>query len=189
MALQFSGAYYFRLARFVFFLGLSLLLALNLALPVFAMGEISPGRSPAQKPRVAPDFTLKDLFGNEVKLSSLRGKVILLNFWATWCPPCRNEMPHLQELYQTLRGKDFEMLAVSIDYTGKNTVAQFINNNGYTFRVLLDVNNKAASLYNVTGIPATFIIDKKGRIVESVVGYRQWADPEVIKQIEGLLRL
>lgn len=151
-------------------LGLSLLLTLV--------------RAPSSAPRVAPDFVLPDLTGQAVRLSQLKGKIILLNIWATWCPPCRKEMPTMEVLYQKLKGADFVMLAASQDVDGKNTVAPYLQEGGLTFPVLLDVSGEVGKKYGVTGYPETFIIDRQGMIVYRHIGYNDWSQP----QVESALR-
>lgn len=135
----------------------------------------------------APDFTLPDLDGNEVSLSDFKGKVIFLHFWATWCPPCRNEMPSVEVLYQKLKDKDFELLAVSLDRQGSSAVEPFIRDYGLTFPILLDLDGKVARTYKVRGIPSTFIVDKEGLIAERVVGARDWTASDSIKKFLSLI--
>jgi peroxiredoxin len=131
----------------------------------------------AFRPKVgdpAPDFTLPSLGGNPIHLSNYRGKVVFLNFWATWCPPCREEMPSMESLYQRFKGRDFEMLAVSIDTKGADRVQSFVATYGLTFPVLLDPNKKVYRLYGLTGIPETFVINKTGDIIFKIIGPRDW---------------
>jgi len=136
----------------------------------------------------APDFALKDLFGNDIRLSDYKNKVVLLNFWATWCPPCREEMPALQRLHNKMVGRDFIILAVSVDYMDPAKVNDFLIKGGYTFKVLLDTQNQASAKYGVTAIPATFIIDKKGKLVERHIGMLNWASPAAVNRIEELMK-
>lgn len=144
--------------------------------------------APVAAGEMAANFTLKNLEGQEVSLSSFRGKVVLLNVWATWCPPCREEMPTLESLYQDFKGnKKFVMLAVSQDVKGRSAVAPFIKKHGYKFEVLLDPQNKVGDAYDVTGVPETFIIDGQGRIVAHHMGAFDWARPDVRKAITSLL--
>ena len=135
----------------------------------------------------APDFTLPDLEGNEISLRDFKGKVIFLHFWATWCPPCRNEMPSVEVLYQKLKDKDFELLAVSLDRQGSSAVEPFIRDYGLTFPILLDLEGKVARTYKVRGIPSTFIVDKEGLIAERVVGARDWTASDSIKKFLSLI--
>ncbi|MFA5104672.1 MAG: TlpA disulfide reductase family protein [Candidatus Margulisiibacteriota bacterium] len=132
------------------------------------------------------DFYLNDLDGIYTRLSEYKGKVIFLNFFATWCPPCRNEMPSMQKLHETLKGPNFEMIAVSVDRGGMERVKDFIEKNGYTFKVLLDSDGSAARKYSVSSIPSTFIIDKNGNIVSHVIGERDWASSAAIAEIKKL---
>lgn len=150
------------------------------------------GKAPASATKaiegaVAPDFTVRDLAGKEVKLSELRGKVVLVNFWATWCPPCREEIPSMVKLNQTMAGKPFQMLAISIDEGGKGAIEQFFANSGQSLPAYLDGEQKVAGLYGTTGVPETFVVDKKGVILKKVIGGMDWSAPEVIGYLNGLL--
>jgi peroxiredoxin len=118
---------------------------------------------------MAQDFTVTDLDGNSVKLSDFRGQYVFLNFWATWCPPCKAEMPEIEKIRQLFPERNLVILAVS---TGedKSTVAAFIKQYGYTFDIALDTNQSVASKYNITGIPTSFFIDMEGNIVAKAVG-------------------
>lgn len=136
----------------------------------------------------ATDFTLENLQGEKVTLSAFRGKVVFLNIWATWCPPCREEMPSLETLYDDFKNhKDFVMLAVSQDIKGRKAVLPYIHKHGYRFEVLLDPDNKVGEAYDVSGVPETFIIDQKGRIVAHHMGAFNWARPDVKNALEELL--
>lgn len=117
----------------------------------------------------AMDFKLKDLNGKEVSLSDYKGKKVFLNFWATWCPPCKAEMPEMEMLYQETKNSDLVILAVNLDEE-KDTVQKFINSNKYNFPVLLDTGNIVASQYEVVSIPTSFFIDKEGNIVDKHIG-------------------
>jgi len=143
--------------------------------------------SPIKGDKKAPDFSLKDLTGKKVELKQFKGKVIFLNFWATWCSPCREEMPYLEVLHQQFKEKNFILLAISVDYEGLKPVQEFINKHHYTFPVLLDPKFKTLDLFGVKGIPTTYLIDKKGRTVGKAVGPRDWKSPEVISLIKLLI--
>jgi peroxiredoxin len=136
-------------------------------------------RAPSPEKRAAPDFVLPDMNGQVVRLSQLKGKVVMLNVWATWCPPCRKEMPTLETLYRKMQTVDFMMLAVSQDVDGKTTVVPYLKESGLTFPVLLDVNGEVGRKYGVTGYPETFIIDRGGAIVHHHIGYNDWSQPAV----------
>jgi peroxiredoxin len=122
----------------------------------------------------APEFSLSDLAGRTVRLGSLQGRVVLLNIWATWCEPCRQEMPAMQALYERLGGPDFEMLAVSADQGSDETVVRFVREYGLTFPVLRDPELQVAGRYRVTGYPETFVIDRNGRVVAHRIGPYEW---------------
>ncbi|MDI6800841.1 MAG: TlpA disulfide reductase family protein [Thermodesulfovibrionales bacterium] len=135
----------------------------------------------------ASDFTLKDMAGNPVSLSSFKGKVVLLNFWATWCPPCKAELPSMNKLNQLLKGKGLVILAVSTDRAVID-VSNFLKKNPVNFTVIVDYNlNVSRNLYKVFMVPTTFLIDKRGVIAEKYFGEQDWAEPEIIKTIETLL--
>jgi len=125
-----------------------------------------------EKGNLAPDFELKSFDGKAMKLSGLRGKKLILNMWATWCPPCRLEMPEMEKFYTDTKNEGIEILAVNLTQAEKsrNDVPAFIKANGITFPVIMDENGDVAKLYNVSSIPATFVIDTQGVIREKVVG-------------------
>jgi thiol-disulfide isomerase/thioredoxin len=132
------------------------------------------------------DFTAARLDGTTVRLSGLAGKVVFLNFWATWCPPCREEMPSMEALYQRFRGKDLEFLAVDIQ-ENKDEVAAFMNEYGLHFPAVLDSTGRISAEYGIRGIPTTFIIDREGGIIASVVGGRDWNTQAVAEAMELLI--
>jgi peroxiredoxin len=135
----------------------------------------------------ASDFTLKDIDGNNVSLSSFKGRVVMLNFWATWCPPCRAEMPTMNRLNDLLKNRGLIILAVSTDRSVAD-VKDFLKKNPVNFIVLVDYNlTVSRSLYKVFMMPTTFLIDKRGVIVEKYFGEQDWTKPDVIKEIEALL--
>jgi len=136
----------------------------------------------------APNFSLPDLDGKMVSLSDYRGKVVLLNIWATWCPPCVEEMPSMEKLYQELQAEGFEILAVSIDESGAQDVLPFMKKHKLSFPALIDSRGTLKGLYQTTGVPESFIIDKDGMLVEKVIGPRDWAVPEAIRFFRNLFR-
>ena len=115
----------------------------------------------------AADFFLQTLDNKNISLSSLKGKIVFLNFWATWCPPCITEMPSIQRLYNNYKNKDFEILAVTQGNSRetRSEIDNFIKKNGYTFPVLLDNTGNTNTIYDINGIPTTYIIDKNGEIL------------------------
>ena len=145
------------------------------------------------KPRLgkgapAPDFSLPDLDGKMVSLAGYKGKVVFLNIWATWCAPCVEEMPSMEKLYQELKDEAFEILAVSIDESGVKTVLPFMKKHKLSFPALTDTEGIFKSLYQTTGVPETFIIDKDGIIIEKAIGPRDWATPGAIRYFRKLIQ-
>ena len=136
----------------------------------------------------AIDFELPDLDGKERSLGEFKGKVVFLNFWATWCKPCEDEMPSMQQLHAALQGKPFEIVAVSIDKDGPEAVREFVKKYGVTFTVLHDRKGRIKELYKTTGVPETFIIDQNGVIAEKVMGPRDWTKMSNISAIAELLQ-
>jgi len=156
-------------------------LYLSLVLVLLAgLSGCSRKEAPAIGGKSAPDFTLKDLSGKPVALSSLRGKVVLLNFWATWCPPCRQEIPSMMLLNKAMEGKPFQMLAVSEDAGGKEAVEGYFKESGTSLPVLLDEDQAVGQRYGLTGVPETFVIGKNGVILKKVVGAMNWNDPAAV---------
>jgi peroxiredoxin len=135
----------------------------------------------------APSFELQDTNGRIWKLADLRGQVVFVNFWATWCPPCREEMPSMDRLYRELGGEAFELLAVSQDDQGRAAVDAFVKEVPVSFPVLLDPERRVGSAYGVWGYPETFVIDREGRIVERVIGPREWDTAEQKQQLRALM--
>jgi len=117
----------------------------------------------------AIDFKLKDINGKEMSLSDLKGKKVFLNFWATWCPPCKEEMPDIQKLYEETKNSDLVIIAVEIGEP-LSTVKSFIDNNKYSFKVLLDSDQSVSSKYNIASIPTSYFIDVDGNIISKKIG-------------------
>lgn len=138
-------------------------------------------------PDLAPDFAVPDLSGQAVRLSGFRGQVVLLNLWTTWCPPCREEMPSMERVYQRLKDRGFVLLAVSQDEAGKAVVEPFVRSLGLTFPVLVDPEHQVGDRFRVWGYPESFLIDREGRIVERIIGPRDWSSPAQVAALEQLL--
>ncbi len=136
----------------------------------------------------APDFTLYSVDGRKVTLSSFRGRVVLLNFWATWCNPCKEEIPSLNSLSEIMRGKNFVILAVSEDNRGADAVIPFIRKFNVKFPVLLDPSRKVGTLYSIGGVPETFLIDTSGKIRYKFIGPKNWSSKEMVSFIERYLK-
>ncbi len=146
------------------------------------------GQARLGKGAKAPDFTLPGLDGKMVSLADQKGKVVFLNIWATWCPPCVDEMPSLEKLHQQLKGAEFEILAVSIDKNGAEAVLPFMKKHNLGFTALIDSKESLKYKYQTTGVPETFIIDRNGIIVEKVIGPRNWATPDAISYFQNLIK-
>lgn len=150
--------------------------------------ELSHEMTELPNPVEAPAFALEDMDGRKYSLSDLRGKVIMLNFWATWCPPCRREMPSLERLHQTMKDEDFQVIAINqfedpdlvFAYTGQLSVFP-------TFPILFDRDSSVAETYRVKGLPTTFLIDKSGKIRYRAVGGREFDHPDVEAVIRALI--
>jgi peroxiredoxin len=131
----------------------------------------------------APEFKLKDVNGSEVSIASYKGTVVLLNFWATWCPSCRDEMPALNKLGRQLKNRKFSIIAVSTERS-VSAVRDFLKKYPSDFTVLVDYNlSVSRSLYKVFVLPTSYLIDKKGVIVEKYYGEEDWTGPEIVRKI------
>jgi peroxiredoxin len=137
----------------------------------------------------APDFKFPGMDGKMVSLSEFRGKVVLVNIWATWCPSCVDEMPSMEKLYQKLKGNDFEILAVSIDSLGEKVVAPFMKKYKLTFPALIDSAGAIRMGYRTTGVPESFIIDKDGILVKKIIGSLDWTKPETLHLFQRLIQI
>ncbi|MGH7307424.1 MAG: peroxiredoxin family protein [Candidatus Rokuibacteriota bacterium] len=136
----------------------------------------------------APDFTAPRAGGGEVRLGEERGKVIFLNFWATWCPPCKEEMPSMERLYRRFKARKFTILAISIDTPNGGRVAKFARELGLTFPIGLDPGLEIANRYNLRGLPVSFLIDPSGRIAAIALGARDWDTRAAHAAIEAMLQ-
>lgn len=132
------------------------------------------------------DFELENLKGQMKKLSQYEGKVIFLNFWATWCGPCRKEMPSMQKLYDELKGDGFEIIAVNLQEE-KKEVQKFMDSLKLNFPVLLDKTGQVGGIYGASSIPTTYIFDRKGFVVAGAIGTREWDTPETKQIFKSLL--
>lgn len=147
----------------------------------FSVGRPDPGTGRTK----ALDFTLADISGATHSLSSYRGKVVLVDFWATWCPPCRAEIPHLTRLYNTYKSQGLIILGVGLDK--KSSISKFLLSNSISYVVLVDETSVTGGLYNIRGIPRTIIVDKKGRIASDHTGFSPGMENELEAEIKTLL--
>jgi peroxiredoxin len=173
------------------FFAVMLLLVLAFALArrqgFFLPSPSAEMKRPEKRSVFAPDFALPSLAGSTVHLSDHRGRVVLLNFWATWCPPCRAEMSSMEKLYQAYRDRGLVILAVSTDQTGRSVVESFVRERGVTFPVLLDPEEEIFAEYGGRGLPTSFFVDGRGRIVSTEVGAQDWNGTAARRIVETLL--
>ena len=166
---------------------LALGVAVAVALAVFAALLLSePAPDPIRAGQPAPAFELPLLDGAPVSLASLRGRIVLLNFWATWCAPCEAEMPAMQRLYTTLAGEDFELVAVSVD-AGRDEVAAFQQRLGLTFPIALDPGKRVSTEYQSYRYPESYLIDRDGRILSRYIGPRDWDSQVYVDRIRRVI--
>jgi len=165
-------------------LGLSIWLSPGEASDHFAraLGLLTP-----REPVSAPDFTLPTLNGKSVSLKDFRGKVVFMNFWATWCIPCQWEMPEMDKLYQTFKDRGFVVLAISLDQGPPKAVEDFVKARKLSYPVLLDSQAEAARLYGLRGVPGTYLIGPDGLLRYAVFGPKEWFGEEAKELIASLL--
>jgi len=166
-------------------LPLLLLFIFSLSASVIAAG--TPQAGPPRVGQLAPDFTLKDVKGRSYTLSELRGKVVLVNFWATWCPPCRAEMPSMEKLNAMLASDDFVLLAINAEEDALDIVKEYLQESPHSFPVLLDGETAVQRQYGVYAFPETFIIRRDGIIADHVIGAIDWTGPKVLNLIKFLI--
>ena len=164
----------------------------GLAILVFAFGMVwlqSSKYEPLVVGMTAPNFSLPDLQGKTQRLTDYRGKVVFLNFWATWCKPCKEEMPSMQVLWDNLKNQDFMMLAVSMDrVTTTKDIPSFVETLKLSFPILTDSWGQTDKRYKLMGVPETYIIDQNGVLREKVIGPRDWTRRESIETIVRMLQ-
>ena len=150
-------------------------------------GPVMALPTPQERVPFTVDFTLPDIQGKLVRLSDLRGQPVLINLWATWCYPCREEMPSMNALYKDYSTKGLVMLAIAMDEEGKAVVAPFMQAYRLTFSVLLDPQNMLGTRLQVPGIPTSYLLDKRGRIVGFEIGARDWNSYQIRRLLDQLL--
>lgn len=147
--------------------------------------SLAKGLTPLETPAPAPALRLQDLGGKTIDLAQYRGRVVLVNFWATWCPPCRKEFPSLDRVRKLFMPEEFEVLAVNVD-EDRATALAFVG--AAAFPVLLDTNSKATMSWPIKGLPTSFIVDPQGRLAFTLTGEQEFDGPEVVNAIRGLLQ-
>jgi thiol-disulfide isomerase/thioredoxin len=141
-----------------------------------------------EKGMVPPPFTLPDLEGNQVSLSDFAGDVVILDMWATWCPPCRKEIPFLVSLYNEYKDQGLSIVGVALDQGGAEVVVPFVESNEVTYTILLG-DQEVSRLYKVSGIPMTLIIDRNGTIASKEVGFAPQMEAGMREMVEELLAM
>jgi len=161
----------------------------NFVLGVWALSLMlaSPSFAGEDPPVNAPLFSLASLDGHEITLKDYQGKYLLVNFWATWCGPCKVEMPSLELLYRKFQKRNFAMIAVSNDIFGAQVVKPYIQAQNFTFPVALDPKLKVSNQFGVISLPTTFLIDPQGKIIGVLNGAENWADPKTLLYFDQLL--
>lgn len=154
---------------------------------LFASALVSTALA-GKKGEPAPDFTLNTPEGVAVNLGDYQGKFVVLNFWATWCGPCKIEMPSLEALSRRFKAKNLEVVAISNDQFGATVVRPYVQAQNITFTVLLDQLLTVSNKYGVVGLPTTFLIDPQGNIIGVLEGAEDWSDPETLLFFENLLK-
>jgi peroxiredoxin len=147
--------------------------------PWYAAGLEALGFSVYDAPMALKDFSVKDMDGKAQSLKDLKGKIALINFWATWCPPCRAEMPAIESLWKAMKAKDFYVMGISLSEKPA-TVATFIKTNGYSYPIFLDQSGSIGSQFNVRSIPTTLVIDKSGKAIATIIGGAPYDSAEAL---------
>ena len=155
---------------------------------VWAQPELGHNMTAISKPKSAPNFILQDMDEEKQSLDTNKGKVVLLNFWATWCPPCKREMPSMERLYQKFKNDKFNVIAIDqmedidtvFSFTGQLPIDP-------TFPILFDTNSTVSRAYGVNGLPTTYLIDKKGNVRYRAIGGREFDHEDIEKLIQQLI--
>ncbi len=152
-------------------------------------GGLSAGEgqtlTPIPDKPLAPEFDLKDQQGRPQRLADYRGKPVILNFWATWCPPCREEMPSMQRAHEAVAGEGIALLAINVGDDAE-AIDQFLAETPVDFPLPMDLDSGVAQRYPMKGLPTTYVIDPAGRLVYSAIGEREWDDPGLLDQVRAL---
>jgi len=162
------------------------LLLFLLAMPLAFAQQVGKGVTTITKMHQASEFSLTDVDGRQYRLSDYRGRVVIVNFWATWCPPCREEMPSLQSASEQLKKDKIDVLGINVG-EDEETIFQFTANYPVKFPLLMDKDSKVISQWPVRGLPTTFVINSRGQVVFQAIGGRKWDDPALLEQLRAVL--
>ena len=141
-----------------------------------------------RRPPPAPELLLTTPTGAPVTLKQFRGRVVLLNFWATWCPPCVKEMPSMEALYRKFKAEGLSVLAISLDVKGAAVVVPFLKKYKLTFPVALDPESNSSKVYGASNLPSSFLVDRQGRVIAAALGERDWFSPNAISYLDEVLK-
>jgi thiol-disulfide isomerase/thioredoxin len=165
-------------------IGASALMVSGTVLPADEQQTLAPMSEGVQ----APEFDLQGPTGEPQRLLDHRGRPVILNFWATWCPPCRAEMPSLQRAHEMVAEEGISVIAINVGEDAE-TVSRFLEETPVDFSIPMDVDSEVVQSYPVKGLPTTFVIDPDGRLVYSATGEREWDDPVLLDQVRALKTL
>ena len=161
---------------------------LLIACGAMAFGAAGAPLQPTKNPVPADTFTVRDVNGKLVSLSDFKGKVVLLNFWATWCPPCAKEMPSMERLYRTYGANGLVIVGVSVDTAAPRDVKEYADKLKITFPILHDRDMIISRRYSNPGVPTSYLIDRQGRVAYRVLGEYDWFGSEAHEAVKGLLQ-
>lgn len=153
--------------------------------PAWAAGGMGQGMTPLPDRPPAPEIDLVDLDGQRHTLAQHRGKVLIVNFWATWCPPCREEMPSMERAWQAVKDEGILLLGINVGES-EDQVWTFTSNYPVSFPLLLDQDSRTIEAWPVRGLPTTFVVDPQGRLAYRAIGGRAWDDPVLLEQVRAL---
>jgi peroxiredoxin len=145
----------------------------------------TPSMTELKEKKLAPELSLKDMESVTHRLEDFRGKTVIINFWATWCPPCRAELPSMNRAWKKVKGDNIEMLAINVG-EDEDTIFEFLGDYPIDFKVLLDQSGKIIQTWPVRGLPTTFVVDPKGRLVYRAIGGREWDSDSLLQKIRML---
>ena len=177
------------LKRFAYLIAaLTLMLATTAPIPAHEPSAHGFHLTMFAPPFAAPNFQLTNLSGDAVNLTDYRGEYVLLNFWATWCPPCLAEMPSMQSAFERYRDRGFVVLAVSSDVEGKTIVQPFTDKLGVSFPVLLDTEGRVSEIYGAVNLPLSFLLNRNGEVIAGAQGARDWYSEEAISVLDEMMQ-
>ena len=165
----------------------SLMLILLLTVSQYSSAQAQEHLHPVPGTPLARDFELPDLDGNKLKLSDFKGHIVIVNFWATWCPPCRAEIPSMQRAWNVLKNHNVVLLAIHVG-GNEDKIWSFLTDFNVDFPVLIDARSKVSRRWPMMGLPTTFIVDPEGKLALRAIGGREWDDPALIKSILALAK-